>query len=256
MRRSFWSLVLAAALPACTGSPLPDEDIDSDGDGLTDSDEAELGTDPDAVDTDGDGHEDGEESSAGTNPLNQYLHPYIGGYDLNDFDVADLPEPSEPSVEIRLDFFNRWNAYAAGDVPQNFRMIDQYGDTVDLYSFFGKHIMLAVGAEWCGPCIAAASQAQAEQDALADDGVQIIEIVVQDAAGDPADLATGARWAERHGLTTVPSLAAGDVALPEDANWDENAFSSDQYIPTFVHIGPDMRLLSVDEGYDSPEPWL
>ncbi|WP_370249818.1 hypothetical protein [Nocardioides sp.] len=48
---------------------------DSDGDGLTDDEEAELGTDPDVADTDGDGISDGDEVAGpglcvgGTNPL-------------------------------------------------------------------------------------------------------------------------------------------------------------------------------------------
>src|SRR5690606_14407095 len=46
-------------------------DIDSDGDGLLDSEEAELGTDPFNPDTDGDGLSDGEEvRTYKTDPLN------------------------------------------------------------------------------------------------------------------------------------------------------------------------------------------
>lgn len=41
---------------------------DSDGDGLSDADEAVIGTDPDDIDTDGDGMEDGDEVAWGTNP--------------------------------------------------------------------------------------------------------------------------------------------------------------------------------------------
>jgi hypothetical protein len=40
--------------------------VDSDGDGLTDSEEAAIGTDPNATDTDGDGLTDGLEATAGT----------------------------------------------------------------------------------------------------------------------------------------------------------------------------------------------
>ncbi|HAV61308.1 MAG TPA: hypothetical protein DCY13_02970, partial [Verrucomicrobiales bacterium] len=42
---------------------------DADGDGLSDDDEAELGTDPNVADTDGDGLADGEEMVSGGNPL-------------------------------------------------------------------------------------------------------------------------------------------------------------------------------------------
>ena len=43
--------------------------LDSDGDGLSDAEEAELGTNPDAADTDGDGLSDSVEVALGTNPL-------------------------------------------------------------------------------------------------------------------------------------------------------------------------------------------
>ncbi len=43
--------------------------IDSDGDGLTDLQEEQIGTDPNNPDTDGDGFNDGEEVEAGYNPL-------------------------------------------------------------------------------------------------------------------------------------------------------------------------------------------
>ncbi len=43
--------------------------VDSDGDGLTDGQEAELGTDPFNPDTDGDGFNDGDEVANGTDPL-------------------------------------------------------------------------------------------------------------------------------------------------------------------------------------------
>ena len=43
--------------------------VDSDGDGLSDSQESALGTNPNNVDTDGDGVNDGQEVALGTNPL-------------------------------------------------------------------------------------------------------------------------------------------------------------------------------------------
>lgn len=51
------------------GSPGLEPQEDSDGDGLTDSEEDALGTDPANRDTDGDGSDDGQEVAAGTNPL-------------------------------------------------------------------------------------------------------------------------------------------------------------------------------------------
>ncbi len=46
-----------------------DDDTDSDGDGLTDIDEAAIGTDPAQIDSDGDTLTDGQETDLGTDPL-------------------------------------------------------------------------------------------------------------------------------------------------------------------------------------------
>ncbi|MDR1352196.1 MAG: thrombospondin type 3 repeat-containing protein [Treponema sp.] len=51
------------------------QDIDSDGDGLTDEEETFLGTDPNKKDTDGDGYEDGWEVVNGYDPLDPDDHP-------------------------------------------------------------------------------------------------------------------------------------------------------------------------------------
>ena len=48
---------------------------DTDRDGLTDAEEAELGTDPAKADTDGDGYPDGDEVEEATNPLDPNFHP-------------------------------------------------------------------------------------------------------------------------------------------------------------------------------------
>lgn len=65
-------------------------DIDSDGDGLLDSEEKKLGTDPNNPDTDGDGRSDGEEVRLGTDPLKFDAFP---AYVRNDFDgdkISDI----------------------------------------------------------------------------------------------------------------------------------------------------------------------
>ncbi|MBI5091279.1 MAG: carboxypeptidase regulatory-like domain-containing protein [Candidatus Hydrogenedentes bacterium] len=57
---------VAAVSVALSATPV---DVDSDGDGLTDTEETTLGTDPNNVDTDGDGINDDVEVAYGSNPL-------------------------------------------------------------------------------------------------------------------------------------------------------------------------------------------
>jgi len=58
-----YTLVVDGSAGVCGGG------VDSDGDGLDDSEEAVLGTDPSNVDTDDDGIDDGSEVAAGLDPL-------------------------------------------------------------------------------------------------------------------------------------------------------------------------------------------
>jgi hypothetical protein len=81
MRRSFVQilavgrfgvLVVVSALCLYGGCPqtdVPDAGTDTDGDGLTDTEETASGTNPDVADTDGDGLFDGTEVAAGLDPL-------------------------------------------------------------------------------------------------------------------------------------------------------------------------------------------
>lgn len=53
-----------------SSEPVQEEPVDTDNDGLTDAQEADLGTDPNNADTDGDGLTDGDEvNEYGTDPL-------------------------------------------------------------------------------------------------------------------------------------------------------------------------------------------
>jgi hypothetical protein len=59
---------------AIGGPTEPEPSVDTDGDGLTDAEEAALGTDPNLADSDGDGFTDGQEVAAKTDPLSRSSH--------------------------------------------------------------------------------------------------------------------------------------------------------------------------------------
>ncbi len=64
--------------PTTSAPPPPPPETDTDDDGLPDTDEDELGTDPDNPDSDGDTYTDGEEVDAETDPLNPASFPPPG----------------------------------------------------------------------------------------------------------------------------------------------------------------------------------
>jgi transglutaminase-like putative cysteine protease len=70
---------------------------DTDGDGLTDSQELNLGTDPLMKDTDGDGLSDGMEAEMGTNPLDPLSNATTGPGNITPPINTSVPDPSDPS---------------------------------------------------------------------------------------------------------------------------------------------------------------
>lgn len=215
---------------------------DADGDGLTAAEEAEWGTDPDEADTDGDGWEDGEEIDQGTNPTYAYSHPYTGGYNVGWCD-------SPPSATGPSGSNSAGSLYRKGDVAKNFTLADQHGEDVDLYSFCGHYVMIAIGAMWCGPCQEVAGEAQELQDRYEGDGFQMIEILIEDSGGSDPDSSDLGQWESWFKLKTVPVLDDGKKKV-----WP--TYESDWGIPTLVHLGPDMEVLSVDQYVTDPGQFI
>ncbi|MBN1334411.1 MAG: hypothetical protein JXB39_00460 [Deltaproteobacteria bacterium] len=121
-------LPLLTLLGACAAPDLG-IDIDSDMDGLLDDEERRLGTDPGLADTDGDGYNDGKETESYTDPLNANDHPLKGGWDMG---------------SCRWDIEATGNA--VGDIAENFALIDQHNETVQLHDFCHKEILLIYGS--------------------------------------------------------------------------------------------------------------
>ncbi len=130
----FLALGLLAALgcgPDNTGKDEPEGPVDSDGDGLMDDEEEELGTDPDLADSDGDGFDDGVELEENTDPVDAEDCPYAGGWPI---------DACRHSIEA--------TGSEVGEITSNFVLPDQFGEDLSLYDFCGKAILIEVAAFW------------------------------------------------------------------------------------------------------------
>lgn len=136
--------------------------VDKDADGLTDSEESELGTDPNSADSDQDGINDKDEIDGGTDPLKSDTDG-DGCADKVELDASSSPTdaadtvyagnwPCNPYKESLED--PGWDATAVEDaVLPNWTALDQYGEQVDIYDFANNNfILLDLSGLWCGYC--------------------------------------------------------------------------------------------------------
>ncbi|GEM_PF-708174 len=220
---------------------------DTDGDGLTDGEELdEYGTDPTNDDTDGDGYGDGDEVDGGTNPAYEFSHPYTGGYDVG---WCDTP-PSSTSgatglTEIKYQGQTySWTVYAEGDTVENYVMKDSYGEDFAFYSLCGKTTLIALSAGWCGPCQDLAADLPGEVQHYSDQDFAAIEILTENSRGQLPSQSDLQSWRSSFNLNGIPVIGPEDNDMANELY----TFEADAYIPSTSIVGPDMVVLSLDEG--------
>lgn len=136
---------------------------DTDGDGLSDADEFTMGTDGTVADSDGDTYTDLDESTFGSDPTNPDDRIYQGYWPFN---------PNKDAIEDP-----GWNGTASNNaVLPRFAWTDQFGDTVDIYDYAGhdKLIVLDLSGEWCSWCNEVAKLIEGRRSALDGYGWEVL----------------------------------------------------------------------------------
>jgi len=73
--------------------------------------------------------------------------------------------------------------------------------TLDVHRCSGKITLYSIGAGWCEPCKAETPLLQATRDKLKPEGVEIVQILFQDAKANPATTLFCQIWSDTYGLT-------------------------------------------------------
>ena len=134
MKRIVEGLMVLLLVASC-GTAEPEVDsvdptANADGDCMTDLEEIELGTDPNAEDSDGDGTSDCAEVACVSDPMNADESCYTCGWKHND------PDRLESAGS------------AIGDTVANAEMTDQCNDRVSLWDFYGEYHVMYMTAAW------------------------------------------------------------------------------------------------------------
>lgn len=161
----------------------------------------------------GDDDDDATPASVPFGPENEWFHA----------ETSAVPEDLEGT------------GIGVGDVIADFVLMDQNGDDVQLYQFYGQVIQLILFAEWCGPCREEEPLVESTWVDLQDDGVVILAVMFEDYATQVPEEEDLDNWINDFGSTHPLVAGPGELAAMLNGGF-----------PTLPVIGRDMRLINPD----------
>jgi thiol-disulfide isomerase/thioredoxin len=135
-------------------------------------------------------------------------------------------------------------SHKVGEHPCNFSLKNQHGETVELYDYYGKVIVIDLSAMWCGVCQNIASDGETLSQKYGDEDFVWLTILVEDESGTAPDQSDLERWATMFGITG--QVLAGDRSLV-----DPNAETGYPVTgwPTIAVVDKEMKIYNGVNGW-------
>ena len=124
--------------------------------------------------------------------------------------------------------------FAVGQVLPDMRLVDQYGDEVAAWQWYGMVVAIDVSTMWCGPCRGLAAEVDETWLDYRDQGFMYITLLPQDQGGEVPDLSDLNAWAEQFDITAP--------VLSDDAGYSYQIVPDNTY-PRIMVVGRDMRVI-------------
>jgi len=121
-----------------------------------------------------------------------------------------------------------------GSVVPDMRLLDQNGEEVSMWQFYGMLVVLDFSTMWCAPCAELADGVDETTAEFADEGFAYITVLSQDTNSNVPDTADLNEWGEQHSVS--------QPILSDDGTYAEDAVPTSVF-PRLVLIDRDMRVL-------------
>jgi peroxiredoxin len=145
----------------------------------------------------------------------------------------EAPENTWPSGEPPEGLEGQ--GWYAGDVVPDFRLVDQHGDEVSLWQFYGKVIVLDHSTYWCAVCQTLAQDVDETWHHFGSDDFMYLTLLSQDIDNEVPSVEVLQEWAGFFGITAP--------VLSDDAGIADQVVGADGF-PRVQLVGRDMRMIN------------
>ena len=119
-------------------------------------------------------------------------------------------------------------------VVQDLRMMDQFGDEVSLWQFYGQLVLLDISAEWCAPCKLLAEETEETWEDYEASGFTYLTLLAEDNSSNLPSTEVLDLWATEFEISQPvmsPTVDYRPILVPNGA------------YPKLILIGRDLRVI-------------